>query len=66
MTLAKDGRMAQTARIGLFGRLGIVPEAAKSAFRDRRPGYVADILAVADDPGVGRLRCNQEPMTLTI
>ena len=71
MTLAMDIRMASTkARIGfVFGRLGIVPEAASSWFLPRIVGlqqalewvYSADILT-ADEALAGRLvRSVHEP-----
>ena len=74
MTLAMDIRMASTkARIGfVFGRLGIVPEAASSWFLPRIVGiqqalewvYSADILT-ADSALAGRLvRSVHEPEEL--
>ena len=71
MTLAMDLRLASTkARIGfVFGRLGIVPEAASTWFLPRIVGiqqalewvYAADILT-ADDALAGRLvRSVHEP-----
>lgn len=74
MTLAMDVRMASTsARIGfVFGRLGIVPEAASSWFLPRIVGlqqalewvYAADVLS-ADQALEGRLlRSVHEPDAL--
>ena len=76
MTLAMDVRMASTAaRIGfIFGRIGIVPEAASSWFLPRIVGlqqalewvYSADVLT-ADQALAGRLvRSVHEPDDLVL
>ena len=71
MTLAMDIRMAATtARIGfVFGRLGIVPEAASSWFLPRLVGlqqalewvYTADVLTAREAFDGGLLRSVHEP-----
>src|SRR5512133_2243242 len=71
MTLGMDIRMASTrARIGfVFGRLGIVPEAASSWFLPRLVGiqqalewvYTADILTAEQAHQGGLLRSVHEP-----
>ncbi|PVG81158.1 enoyl-CoA hydratase [Nocardioides gansuensis] len=71
MTLAMDIRLASTqARIGfVFGRLGIVPEAASSFFLPRIVGiqnalelvYAADILQAERAHEVGLVRSVHEP-----
>lgn len=74
MTLAMDRRiMADTARIGLvFGRLGIVPEAASTWFLSRLVGpsaaldlaYRADILRAADAQAAGLVDDVTDPAAL--
>lgn len=74
MTLAMDVRLASTSgRLGLiFGRLGIVPEAASSYFLPRIVGiqralelvYAADILSAADALDAGLIRSVHEPEEL--
>ncbi|AXB41728.1 crotonase/enoyl-CoA hydratase family protein [Amycolatopsis albispora] len=71
MTLAMDARIAATtARIGLvFGRLGVVPEAASTWFLPRIVGlptaldlaYSADILDAAESREAGLVRQVVEP-----
>ena len=71
MTLAMDVRlMSSTARVGLvFGRLGIVPEAASTWFLPRIVGisralelvYSADILDAAGAVDAGLVRSMHEP-----
>ncbi|MGC7098441.1 crotonase/enoyl-CoA hydratase family protein [Amycolatopsis lurida] len=74
MTLAMDARLAATkARIGLvFGRLGIVPEAASTWFLPRIVGlpaaldlaYSADILDAAQSREIGLVQNVVEPEEL--
>lgn len=74
MTLAMDIRLASTtAKIGfVFGRLGIVPEAASSFFLPRLIGlqkslelvYAADILTAQQALETGLLRSIHEPEDL--
>ncbi|RYE41582.1 MAG: enoyl-CoA hydratase [Hyphomicrobiales bacterium] len=71
MTLAMDVRMMSTkARVGfVFGRLGIVPEAASSFFLPRLIGlqksleliYAADILTAQQVLDIGLVRSIHEP-----
>jgi len=71
MTLAMDIRLASTAaRIGfVFGRLGIVPEAASSFFLPRIVGiqnalelvYAADIIKADEAQRIGLVRSVHEP-----
>ncbi|QFU88494.1 crotonase/enoyl-CoA hydratase family protein [Amycolatopsis sp. YIM 10] len=74
MTLAMDARLAATkARVGLvFGRLGIVPEAASTWFLPRIVGlpaaldlaYSADILDAAQSREIGLVQNVVEPEEL--
>ncbi|MFI6025807.1 crotonase/enoyl-CoA hydratase family protein [Amycolatopsis magusensis] len=74
MTLAMDARLASAkARIGLvFGRLGVVPEAASTWFLPRVVGlptaldlaYSADILDAAQSHEAGLVRSVHEPADL--
>ncbi len=74
MTLAMDFRLAsETAKIGfVFGRLGIVPEAASSWFLPRIVGvqqamewcYTADIFTAAEGKASGLIRSVHAPDAL--
>ena len=74
MTLAMDFRLAsETAKIGfVFGRLGIVPEAASSWFLPRIVGlqqalewcYTADIFTAAEGKAGGLIRSVHAPEAL--